>query len=268
MGIKQDVKERREKFSITKIEGQPGEEVLNKLKEELTAMLATVPKTNGGGHHGHVGLIISGVQYVTEHFVLPTNPGPYPSVVDPDPVICERQVAEHIEEYKEFETCLGCEHVTHQKIVGAVDPKWLEALCDPILGFAHVSPMQMLEHLDLGRALIDYMDVMELMAQLIAPWELTENPATKFACYDKIERQLISFGLGDQLNLHLALALAAFKGKGKYNDSICELEARAAPDKMLTNFCPYIINEYAKKFKTNQSTAKSVGFRIANSATT
>ena len=222
MGIKQDVKERREKFSITKIEGQPGEEVLNKLKEELTAMLATVPMTNGGGQHRHDGMIIPDMQYITflhnaEHFILPTNPGPYPTVVDPDPVICERQVAKHKAEYKEFETCLGCEHTTHQKIVGAVDPKWLEALHDSILRFMHVSPMQMLEHLDLGRALIDYMDVMELMAQLIAPWELTENPATKFACYDKIERQLISFGLGDQLNLHLALALAAFKGKGKYN---------------------------------------------------
>ena len=85
---------------------------------------------------------------------------------------------------------------------------------------------------------------------------------------DKIERQLISFGLGDQSNLRLALALAAFKGTGEYDDSIHEFEARAAPDKMLANFHPYIINEYAKKSKTNQSTAKSVGFGIANSATT
>ena len=202
-----------------------------------------------------------------EHFILPINPGPYPAVVDPNPVIHERQVAKHKAEYKEFETCLGCEHATGQKIVGAVDPEWLKVLCDPICRFAHMSPMQMLEHLDLGGALIDYMNFMELMAQLMAPWELTENPATKFVCNDKIERQLISFGLGDQSNLRLALMLAVFKGTGKYNDSIHEFEA-AAPDKMLANFHPYIVNEYAKKSKNNQSTAKSVGFGIANSAIT
>ena len=122
----------------------------------------------------------------------------------------------------------------------------------------------MLEHSDLGRALNDYMDIMELMAQLMAPWELKENPAMKFACSDKVERQLISFGLGDQSNLRLALALATFKGTGEYDDSIREFEARATPDKMLVNFRPYIINEYAKKSKTNRSTAKSVGFGIAN----
>ena len=154
MGIKQDVKERLKKFSITRIKGQLGEETLNKLKEELTTMLATVPMTNGGGQHGHVGLIIPDAQYIT----FSHNPGPYPADVDPDPVICERQVAKHKAEYKEFEACLGCEHATHQKIIGAVDPEWLEALCDPILGFVHVSPMQMLVHLDLGGALIDYME--------------------------------------------------------------------------------------------------------------
>ena len=156
----------------------------------------------------------------------------------------------------------------HQKIIGAVDPEWLEALRDPILGFMHVSPMQMLEHLDFGGALIDYMDVMELTAQLMAPWESTENPATKFARDNKIGRQLILFGLGDQSNLRLALVLAAFKGTGEYDDSIHEFEARAAPDKMLANLHPYIINEYAKKSKTNRSTAKSVCFGIANLATT
>eukprot|EP00804_Cyclotella_cryptica_P012319 CCRYP_020814-RA/>CCRYP_020814-RA protein AED:0.79 eAED:0.45 QI:0/0/0/0.5/1/1/2/0/161 len=53
-----------------------------------------------GEEHGHVGMVIEQAEYITfsrgnAPFVVPTNPGPYPAVVDPDPIIRERQIAEH-----------------------------------------------------------------------------------------------------------------------------------------------------------------------------
>ena len=62
--------------------------------------------------------------------------------------------------------------------------------------------------------------------------------------------------------------MSAFKNTGKYDAHIHEFEGRATADKTFNNFRPFIINEYAKHNKQGKSTAKSIGFRIANAAIT
>ena len=57
MGIKQDVKENLKGFHVTKIDGQPMDEDLNQLETEHSKMAASIPTLNGGGSHGHVGMI-------------------------------------------------------------------------------------------------------------------------------------------------------------------------------------------------------------------
>eukprot|EP00956_Cyclotella_meneghiniana_P015995 scaffold25033_cov43-Cyclotella_meneghiniana.AAC.1 len=57
MGIRHNVEEGLEKYEITKIDGQPGDEELNKLTKELTNALGSVATELGGGEHGHVLVI-------------------------------------------------------------------------------------------------------------------------------------------------------------------------------------------------------------------
>jgi hypothetical protein len=58
-------------------------------------------------------MIIPEAEYITflhnaERFVIPTNPGAFPTTVDQtDEVIRMRQIAEHKAEQAEFETYLG-----------------------------------------------------------------------------------------------------------------------------------------------------------------
>jgi|JI9StandDraft_2_1071091.scaffolds.fasta_scaffold2041384_1 hypothetical protein len=59
MGIKQDIEDSVNKFEITKIDGQLTDEDMNQLTYELGAMCATIPTTNGGGDHGHIGMILN-----------------------------------------------------------------------------------------------------------------------------------------------------------------------------------------------------------------
>eukprot|EP00956_Cyclotella_meneghiniana_P039712 scaffold177683_cov66-Cyclotella_meneghiniana.AAC.7 len=109
MGIKQDVEETLKDYPITKIEGQPDEESLLKLKMELAEALASIPTLNGGGQHGHIGLIIPEAENIAfsrnnERYEILDNPGPYPVHVDAtDTALRERQVAEHKAEIKECE---------------------------------------------------------------------------------------------------------------------------------------------------------------------
>ena len=122
MGVKQDIETSLKDYFFTKIDGQPTDEDVTNLIRELSEMLASVPTTNGGGSHGHIGMIIDDTEYhafstgnVT--FVVPTNPGPYPVTVDPDAAIRERQVAEHKAEKDEFETYLGVLNAARKHIV-------------------------------------------------------------------------------------------------------------------------------------------------------
>ena len=152
MGIKQDVEENLKGFPITKIDGQPTNKDLNQLKTELFEMVASIRTSNNGGSHGHIGMIMDETVYQAfskggAAFIMPTYPGPYPSTVDPDAVIHERQVAEYKEKIREFETYLSVENALCLKIKEAVDPEWLEAIRGPMLGFTHRIPMAMLEHL-------------------------------------------------------------------------------------------------------------------------
>ena len=48
----------------------------------------------------------------------------------------------------------------------------------------------MLDHLRTNGVELDDNNITQLVTTLYAQWDLSENPATKFACDDKIEKQL------------------------------------------------------------------------------
>ena len=96
MGIKIDVEDNLKDFPVTKIDWQPIDEDLNKLKSELSEMTAFVPTTNWGGSHGYMGMITEDAFYQMllmgrAPFIVPTHPGAYPMTVDSDAVIREQQ---------------------------------------------------------------------------------------------------------------------------------------------------------------------------------
>eukprot|EP00804_Cyclotella_cryptica_P002902 CCRYP_021007-RA/>CCRYP_021007-RA protein AED:0.15 eAED:0.15 QI:0/0/0/1/1/1/5/0/1206 len=239
MGIKQDIETSLKDHFFTKIDGQPKDEDVTNLIRKLSEMQASVPTTNRGGSHGHIGMIIEDAEYRTfstgnVSFVIPTNPGPYPVTVDPDAAIREQQVADHKSEKDEFETYLGVLNAARKHIVRVIDPEWLEAIRTPTLGFAHLTLHQMIDHLRDTGGDLDYMDVSDLVTELTKQWEVSENPATKFARDDKYERQLIK--LAYQTNRHF-------------------------------DFLSHNPHLRRRRNKGNRSTAKAVGFGIANATT-
>ena len=78
MGIHHDVEEGLEKYEITKIDGQPTDEDLNLLAKRLTNAAGSVATQNGGGEHGHIGMVVEKAKYITfsrngDRFLAPTN---------------------------------------------------------------------------------------------------------------------------------------------------------------------------------------------------
>ena len=192
MGIKQDVKETLKDYPITKIEGQPDEESLSKLKMELAKALASIPTLNGGGQHGHIGLIIPEAEYIlfsrnNERYENLDNPGPYPTHVDAtDTKLRERQVAEHKAEIKEYEMQLGASSWARKAIIGAIDDKWVSEIKNEHVGFNHLMPLDIIAHLETIGGTLDFRDVTDLQAELMTPWDQVKAPTTLFEWQDKI----------------------------------------------------------------------------------
>jgi hypothetical protein len=100
MGILQDVFNALQAFEITKIDGQPTDDNINKLTTHLTAALVTISTTNGGGKLGHIGIVVPESRYVVlskgSKLDRPVNPGAYPATADDDKKIREQQVADDV----------------------------------------------------------------------------------------------------------------------------------------------------------------------------
>ena len=97
-------------------------------------------------------MVIDNAEYVTfskngTRFLVPTNPGPYATTVNPDKVIQEQQIAEHKAEYIEYKTYLGIENYLCRMIVKSIDHEWLAEVESKTMGFNHLSPKALLTHL-------------------------------------------------------------------------------------------------------------------------
>jgi hypothetical protein len=187
MGIRHDVEEGLEKYEIPTIDGQPTDEDLNLLAKELTNAAGSVATQNGGGEHGHVGMVVEEAEYITfsnaERFLVPTNPGPYPTTVDPDKIIRERQLAEHKAEVVEYETYLGVENYLRRMIVKSLDHEWLAKVESEKMGFNHLSAKTLMTHLRNVGGSLDHMDVTELISNIQKPWDAIETPAAQSVSY-------------------------------------------------------------------------------------
>jgi hypothetical protein len=109
----------------------------------------------------------------------------------------------------------------------------------------NVTPLEMLNHIRTASSTLDYMDESQLLAKLMKPWDVKENPATKFARDDKLEKQLVKIGYSDQQKPRLAFALSAIKATGDYDPLIREWDAKPATARTFANFGPFFINEYS-----------------------
>ncbi len=242
------------------------------LIKELTNAVGSVATQNGGGEHGHVGMVINDAEYIIfsnggARFVVPTNPGPYPTTVDSDKVKRERQLAEHKAEGIKYETYLGVENYIRRMIVKSIDHEWLAEVESETMGFNHLSPKTLLTHLRNVGGSLNHMGVTELISNIQKPWDGIEAPAAHFARGDKYERQLLKVGQRKNPELQLAFALATFQSAGDFEPALREWEVKPAADQTIANFRIFMQKEFSKHHKQNKTTAKLVGYGIANSIT-
>ena len=120
-----------EKPDLTLIIGKPDFETLYQLIIDLRTNALSVHSNLGGGNHGHLGLLMTPVQYALEAqvaYIRPDHPGTLTI-----PAATARHLADQMEhEYKEnvriFHEVRGVEKALTQQVVSAVEGKCLLSL--------------------------------------------------------------------------------------------------------------------------------------------
>ena len=122
---------------LTRIIGEPTTATLITLLNQVRSNAQSVNTSLGGGENGHLGLVCSPETYAT----LVPGDTPYERPVNPGELQLEGtetqyQIAqrnrEHVEATRLFRETLGVERTIIQQIVGAIEPKYLKALRNPL----------------------------------------------------------------------------------------------------------------------------------------
>jgi len=130
---------------LTKIVRDPSCSSLQLLKKQLFANARAIPTNIGGGHYGHLALLMMPADYIllpnAAAFPAPAHPGPLP-VHDPA-VLTQFQLtqANCLYDTQLANFCLYYNIAEHLKkqILEAIDTKYLAPLKDETMGFMTVT---------------------------------------------------------------------------------------------------------------------------------
>jgi hypothetical protein len=126
----------------------------------------SVSSYEGGGRHGHLGIIMTNEEYFSiaaDAFPVPTNPGASAEVVaDTTAAVIAEMTRLHREATQVYRTDHNVDQAIKKLIIEVFDDAYLNALSDEIVGYANCTSLDLLTHLLTFYA-------------MIAPTELTQN---------------------------------------------------------------------------------------------
>ena len=119
--------------TLTKIHGEPTYESLKSMTNELKANACSVTSDLGGGAHGHLGLVMTPMEYVlvsTVVYVRPAHPGALAIYTGTLQHEAKRLQKEHRENIRLFRESTDVEKSLIKQLVATIEAKYIENLRD------------------------------------------------------------------------------------------------------------------------------------------
>ena len=118
----------------TIITDEPTYKSLSILYDQIKINAQSVPSNGGGGNHGHLGLVLTPVEYQLislKPFIHPVNPGEfiYPTGNTPEEITVLGR--EHIDHQQQFQKIEQVELALKQFLIEALDPDYLLEIRNP-----------------------------------------------------------------------------------------------------------------------------------------
>lgn len=178
---------------LTAIHGPPNCRSIQVLKRELYTNARAVPSSLGGGAHGHLGAIMTALDYTLhaplQPWVNPHHPGPQPAhpanASNALIAATNRAYDDTVHNFRTWHTFL---QECNRLIIAAIEPIYLSELYDADVGFADVKPLDFLEHLQLSYGEVTEQDLADNLKLLLTPWHPQEQLETIWARIAQVQK--------------------------------------------------------------------------------
>ena len=176
---------------IEKVYGEPTYKCLHDVTQKTRANAGAVKSTLGGGNHGLLAIMMTPAEYhnlTNYHWMEPAHPGT-PPVIPPGTtqVAARNMITQYDEALKNWNLVNDTRTAIKQQILDVFDEIYLQPLCHRQLGYANVTPYQMLQYLRKNYGTVESEDYIELKNKMAVPYDPTTTMVEYFNTLEDIQ---------------------------------------------------------------------------------
>jgi hypothetical protein len=253
--------------TLTPIIGEPTHASIKTLKVELSANASSVDSILGNGILGLIRLTITEDAYNERSdipFIVPENPGPFVR----DPTATQHQITaakeEHAELLRVWKEYQATDKALRQQLLAAVPDIYYQSLRDEDTGYAFVTTLDFIEHLQEEHGQIDPAEVAANDVALRAPFDPAMPIQQLFSRVEACIR-LAKAAKAPYTDEHIvATAYNTIYQTGLYNSACRRWQEEDEDDQTWGDFKSFF-TKAQKALRRSQATTQSAGYHAANS---
>jgi hypothetical protein len=253
--------------SLPKVTGEPTFEDLKVIRRLLNTNTMSVVSYEGGGRHGHLGIIMTKEEYFAiafDLFPIPNNPVPSAAVVaGMTAAVIAETTRLHREATQVYRTYHNVDQVIKKLIIESFDDAYLNALSDEIVGNANCTSLQLLTHLLTYYAMIAPTELTQNKERINTPYDPNQPIETLFQKIQDARAFAVAVGQPYGAAMIVNVAYTLEFNTGLFPDACRGWQSRAIAGKTWAHFTLDFATAY-REFRLTNQTEQQSGFHIAN----
>jgi hypothetical protein len=227
----------------------------------------SVASYEGGGHHGHLGILMTNEEYfviAVDVFPVPNNPGPSSAVVaGMTAAVIAETTRLHKEATQVYRTYNNVDQAIKKLIIESFDNAHLSALSDEIVGYANCTSLQLLTHLLTYYAMIAPTELTQNYERLNTPYDPNQPIETLFQQIQDTRAFAEAGGQPYGAAMIVNVAYTLVFNTVLFPDACRAWQSRATAGKTWAQFKIDFATAH-REFRLTNQTAQQSGFHSAN----
>jgi hypothetical protein len=255
--------------SLPKITGEPTFDDLKVIWWLLHTNAMSFASSEGGGRHGHLGVIMTNEEYfaiTVDVFPVPNNPGPSAEVVVmvgmTEAVIAETKRL-HREAIQVYYIYHNVDQDIKKLIIDSFDNAYRNALSDEIVGYANCTSLQLLTHPLTYYAMISPTELTHKYERLSTPYDPNQPIETIFQQIQDARAFAVAGGQPYGAAMIANVAYMLIFNTGLSPDACRAWHSRASDGKTWAQFKLDFATAH-REFRLTNQTAQQSGFHSVN----
>jgi hypothetical protein len=253
--------------SLPKVTGEPTFEDLKVIRRLLNDNAMSIVSYEGGGHHRHLGIIMTNEEYfaiAVGVFPVPYNTGPPAAVVmGMTASVIAETTRLHREATQVYRTYHNVDQAIKKLIIESFDDAHLNALSDEIVGYVNCTSLQRITHLLTYYAMIASSELTQNYERLNTPYDPNQPIETIFQKIQEARAFAVAGGQPYGAAMIVNVAYTLVFNTGLFPDACRAWQSRAIAGKTWAQFKLDFATAH-REFRLTNQTAQQSGFHSAN----